>query len=90
MAKTKLTDILFWILILAALGIAIWLVFGSPTIETGLLMIVIFIASSEIMLWRTLFNIDKRTSIGFIKAKNDLNIIKKDLTDIKNLIKNAK
>ncbi len=84
-------DIIFWILILAAIGVAIWLVVGSPTIETGLLMIVIFIAGSEILLWKTLFNIDKKTCIGFVRLKSDVNNLKNELNtqlgNIENLIK---
>ena len=87
----KLRDILFWILILAAVGVAVWLVLGSPTIETGLLMIVIFIAGSEILLWKALFKVDKRTAVGFEKVRGDINKrhleLKSDLKEIKNLIK---
>ena len=39
----KLRDILFWIFILAAIGVAVWMAVDSPAIETGLLIIVIFI-----------------------------------------------
>ena len=71
----KLRDILFWILILAAVGVAVWLMVGSPTIETGLLMIVIFIAGSEILLWKALFGVDKKIGVGFYKIKDELNKI---------------
>ena len=91
MKKIKPLDIIFWILILAAVGMAIWLVIGSPTLETGLLIIVIFIASSEILLWKTLFNIDKKTAIGFERVKNNFNIkfneLNTKLENIENLIK---
>ena len=94
MRKIKIRDIIFWILILAAIGIAIWLVIGSPTIETGLLMIVIFIAASEIVIWKTLFKIDKKTCIGFIKIKNEMHNkfveVNNNLNEIKLLIKEKK
>ena len=68
----KFGDVLFWILILGAVGMAIWLAVGSPAIENGLLIITIFIASSEILLWKALFQIDKKTAIGFTKIKHDM------------------
>jgi hypothetical protein len=86
----NIRDILFWILILAAIAVAIWLFLGSPTIETGLLMIVIFIAGSEILLWKNLFNIDKRTAIGFELVKSGFEKVNNKLEDIENLIKNKK
>jgi len=83
----KLEYIIFWILILAAIGVAIWLLIGSPTIEQGLLMITIFIASSEILLWKTLFKIDKKTAVGFEKTKYEIQLLKKDLNQQLNEIK---
>jgi len=97
----KLRNILFWILILAAVGVTVWLNIGFPTIKTGLLMIVIFIATSEILLWKFLFKMDKRTIVGFVKIKSDINNLKNTfnnkfdemnnrLKNIENLIKSKK
>lgn len=89
--KIKLRDIIFWLLILSAIGVSVWLLIGSPTIETGLLMITIFIAGSEILLWQALFRMDKKTAIGFERIKNDINKLRSDLNyqlnEIKGLIK---
>ena len=85
--KIKLADIVFWLLILAAIGVAIWLLVGSPTIETGLLMITIFIASSEILLWQALFKIDKKTEVGFEKVKSRFDKIDYQLNEIKSLVR---
>ncbi len=68
----KIEDIMFWILITAIIAVAIWLLIGSPPLENGLLMIVIFVAGSEILLWKALFKIDNKTSTGFIKIRNEL------------------
>ena len=87
MTKIKLQDIIFWILILAAVGVAVWLLVGSPTIEQGLLMITIFIATSEILLWKTLFLIDKKTAISFEKVKSRFDKIDYQLNEIKLLVK---
>ena len=87
----KIINIIFLVLISAALGEALWLLTGYPTIETGLLMITIFIACSEILLWKTLFNIDNRTAIGFVRIKNKMSNLRSDLNNrfnnIENLIK---
>jgi len=87
----KIEDIVFWILIISVIGVIIWMLSGSPPLENGLLMIAIFITASEILLWKALFAIDKKTSIGFIKVGCDLEKnhfeIKKDLNTIRNLIK---
>ena len=85
--KIKLTNIIFWILILAAVGVAVWLLVGSPTIEQGLLMITIFIATSEILIWKNFFKIDKKTAIGFEKVKSRLDKIDYKLNEIKSLLK---
>lgn len=86
----KITDIVFWLLILAVIGIALWMLFGSPTLEVGLVSISLFVAGSEILLWRALFSVDKRTAIGFEKVKfgfervdNRLKNIEKDVNEIK-------
>ncbi len=84
--KSKPKDILFWILILAAIGIAVWLLVGSPTIEQGLLMITIFIATSEILLWKKIFSVDKKTVISFEKVKSGFDKIDYQLNEIKLLL----
>lgn len=78
----KIEDVLFWILILAIVGIAIWLLFGSPTLEAGLISIGLFVATSEILLWRCLFGLDKKTALGFERAGNDIRNIRTDINRI--------
>lgn len=91
----KITDIVFWLLILAVIGIALWMLFGSPTLEVGLVSISLFVAGSEILLWRALFSVDKRTAVGFERVKLDferindkLGNIGKGINEIKNNIVN--
>lgn len=79
----KAEDIVFWILILTVIAVAIWLAFSSPDFENSLLMLIIFVASSEILLWRALFSVDKRTSIGFEKVNSDIGEIKNNVSWIK-------
>jgi len=85
--RIKLSDILFWVLILSAVGVAVWLLVGSPTTEQGLLMITFFIATSEILLWKSLFKIDKKTAVGFEKVKSRFDRIDYQLNEIKLLVR---
>lgn len=78
----KITDIVFWLLVLAVIGIALWMLFGSPTIEAGLVSIGLFVIGSEILLWKALFSMDKRTAIGFEKVKLNFERINNKLVDI--------
>ena len=98
---TRIENILFWILMVLIVGIAIWKLFGSPTDTATLISIALFIATSEILLWRALFSIDKKTSIGFLKIKNKLtntensfnnkfDNLDNKLNNIENLIKKKK
>lgn len=79
-------EIIFWILILVIIGIAIWLAFGSPGFETSLISIVIFVAISEILLWKFLFSYDKKTSLGFEKVKLEFKSMNNKLENIGNNI----
>ena len=81
--KIKIEDILFWMLILGIIAVALWLLHGSPTEIGALISIAVFVAASEILIWKNLFSIDKNFSlavshldkkneISFIKLKNDM------------------
>ena len=86
----KIEHILFWILILAVVGIALWMLFGSPTLEAGLISIGLFIVGSEILLWRTFFAFDKKTAVGFERVKLDFERVNDKLGNIKNDINEIK
>lgn len=83
----KIQDLLFWIIMGLIIGLAIWLVSGSPTIESGLVSLALFVVASEILLWKALFKMDKNTSIGFFKVKKEIQVMKykleRDMQDIK-------
>ena len=78
----RIEDIIFWILILSVIGVVIWLSFGSPDFESSLLALMIFVANSGILLWKFLFNLDKKTAVGFEKVRNHIGDIKRDVGDI--------
>jgi len=82
--KIKLEDIVFWILIAGIIAVALWLFHDSPPETSALIAIAIFIATSELLIWKKIFTMDKNTAVSFIRLKNDMN---KDFTQIKNLIK---
>ncbi len=82
--KMKIEDIIFWIIIGLIVGVAVWKMIGSPTDTAALIAISLFIASSEILIWKALFNMDKKTSITFIKIKSHLEVINNQLKEIKN------
>ncbi|MFA5174262.1 MAG: hypothetical protein WC438_03715 [Candidatus Pacearchaeota archaeon] len=93
-ATIKFEDIIFWLIIIGMISIALWLLHGSPT-ETGAIIgIITFAGSSELLLWKKLFSIDKHTAVGFERIKGELkninykfNIIDNKLNNIENLIK---
>ncbi|MBI2508062.1 hypothetical protein HYV89_03860 [Candidatus Woesearchaeota archaeon] len=88
--KLKAEDIVFFIVIGLALFVLLWLLHGSPTLDSALVSIGAFIITSEVLLWRKYFEIDKNVSIGFMKVKTDLDKIKEKLDDIESLLKNKK
>ncbi len=90
--RIKIEDIIFWIIILIIIAIAAWLLSGSPPEVNALISIALFVAASEMLLWKVLFLAEKKTEIGFIKVKKDLKIMKYELNTIKeslNLLKKS-
>ena len=82
MVKISIEDVVFWLIILFIIGIALWMLHGSPMDSNAIIAIALAFTSSELLIWRTIFNMDKRTTIGFMKIKNDM--------DKNNLIMNNK
>jgi len=70
-----LDSIVFWILMIVIIGVSIWLAFGSPDFERSLLMVVIFFAGSEILLWRNLFDRDRKVAVGFERVRSDFRVM---------------
>ncbi len=89
--KIKLEDIMFWILIVLIIGVAIWLLSGSLTDTSAIVAVAVFLTPSEILIWKNIFKMDRKTSVGFEKVKSGIKILKKDLNyqfnEIKLLIK---
>jgi len=70
--KFKIEDGVLLALIIAIVGIALWLLSGSPPSNDALIAVALFVAASELMIWRNMFSLDKKTSLGFMKIKNDI------------------
>ena len=92
--KIKVEDIIIWILIIAIIAIAICLLTGSPTQESALITIAIFVAGSELLIWRKIFAMDKDTSICLIKFDKSValnfNELRGDIGGVKDDIRNVK
>ena len=80
----KIQDIIFWIIILSVIAIAIWLLSGSPPTENALVSIALFIAASELIIWKFCFSLDKKSAVGFMKIKNEMDKINDNLIKINN------
>ncbi|MBS3088484.1 hypothetical protein J4402_01760 [Candidatus Pacearchaeota archaeon] len=84
MAKIKLSDVIFWLIIIAIVAIAIWKLFGSPTDTSSIIAIALFVAGSELIIWKYVFNLEKKTAVSFTKLKYEIN---KRFDTLENLIK---
>lgn len=81
-------DIGFWIFILAGIAVIIWMLIGSPTLENGVLTLGVFVFCSELLLWRNHFKMDKKTTVSFVKLKNDISNINNNTININNKLGN--
>ena len=79
MAKLTLEDIIFLIAIAIIVGIAIWKLIGSPTDTAALISITLFVAISELALWKKIYGVEKKTEVGFMKVRGKLNLLRNDL-----------
>ena len=79
----RIEDFLFWIVIFFIVGISLWLLSGSPGLEGALVAVGLSVATSEVLLWKKLFSIDKKTAVGFVRVSKDFEVIRSDLSFIK-------
>ncbi len=89
--RLKFDDILFFIVIALIVFVALWLLKGSPTLDSAIVSVGVFVATSEILLWRKYFELDKKTAVSFERVRSDLremnNGINNKLSNIERLIK---
>lgn len=77
--RFKIEDVALWIFLLAALAIIIWLLHGSPTLEQALVSLVVLLLSSEFLLWKKYYEVDKSTAVAFTTVKNDIQNLSKEI-----------
>lgn len=70
--KIKIEDIIIWIAIILTIGVALWMLNGSPTESSAIIAVALFVAASELMVWKKIFQIENKTTVGFIRIKNDM------------------
>ena len=80
----KFEDLIFWIFILIIVGTALWLLHGSPPEISAIITIGLSVAGSELLIWKSLFKMDKNTAVGFTKIKGELSNINYKLNEINN------
>ena len=86
--KLKAEDWVFFIVIALMILIALWLLSGSPPIDNAIITLFIYVVTSDLLLWRKVYSIDKNTTIGFMKVKNDFNKINNRLDNIDTKLNN--
>src|SRR3989344_2840724 len=87
--KIKFDDILFFIIIGLIVFVALWLLYGSPTLDSAVVSVGVFTATSELMLWRKYFDMDKKTAVSFIKMKNDVENLNKGQKEMSKKLDNV-
>lgn len=82
--RLTIVDIVFFISIGLVLFVVLWLLKGSPSLVSALVSVAIFFATSEFMLWRKYFEMDKNMTVSFSKMRNDIGNINSRLDSIDN------
>ena len=66
------------------MGFEFWLFKGSPTTESAIISVAVFVATSEILLWRKMFEVEKNTAVSFVRMKGDITNIKNEVAHVRN------
>ena len=61
------------------IALALWMLSGSPTNTSAIIALAVFVAGSEIVIWKHLFSIDKKTALGFEKVKSEIQLLRKEV-----------
>ena len=87
----KIEDIILGMLIMAIVAIALWLLSGSPPETDALIALALFVAASELLIWRNMFSIDKKTTVGFMNVKHNADKIRFEINNkLDKLLENKK
>ncbi len=77
--KVKIEDIIIWVAIAIIIGIALWKLVGSPTDTAALISITLFVAASELALWRKIYHVERKVEVGFMRVKSEIDLLKNDI-----------
>ncbi len=73
MVRITIEDIVFFIFIAIIVGTSLWLMSGSPSEMNAIISIGIAVAGSELLIWKYIFNMDKKTAISFAISRSEIN-----------------
>ena len=73
-------DIIFFIILGLIVFVALWLLHGSPTELGAIISVSLFVATSELFLWKKFFAIDKNTAVSFVNLNHDIQDLRRDQT----------
>lgn len=79
----KIEDIAIAVFLLTAFAILLWLLHGSPLTENALIGVGTLIISTQFILWKGLYEVDKKAAVSFTKFKSDIGHIKESMQEIK-------
>lgn len=77
--EIKIEDIIFWIVIIAIIGLIIWKLFGSPTDLATIITIASLLAMGELSLLKKVYNLERKVAVGFTRVSLDMNLIRNDI-----------
>ncbi len=77
--EIKIEDIVFWIAIIAIIGLIIWKLFGSPTDLATIITVASLLAMGELSLLKKIYTIERKVAVGFMKVSSDINLIRNDI-----------
>ncbi len=85
--RLRFEDIVFFIILGLIVFVVLWLLHGSPTEMGAIISVSLFAATSELLLWKKLFGMDKNTAISFVRLKHDIEDTHRKLDAIEALIR---
>ncbi len=77
--KIEFIDIMIIIVLLATVGLGLWMLFGSPTEIQAIIALSIFFGTSGFMLLRQIHKVDKNSIVKFSRVKNSFLKVKHNI-----------
>ena len=83
----KIEDIIFWVAIVAVIGLIIWKLFGSPTDLATIITVASLLAMGELSLLKKAYSLERKVAVGFTRVSSDMNLIRNDIKHHLNYIR---